>query len=63
VGITDFVPAGDRVYLTGFVINNFGKFAIGGISIIKENGEWKYYGNQRDVSPSGDLKTMASKSV
>jgi hypothetical protein len=48
--ITDFVPAGDQTYLTGFVINNFGKFPIGGTSIIKENGEWKWYGNQRDVS-------------
>ena len=49
--ITDFVPAGDRVYLTGFVISNFGTRSINETSIIKENGEWKWYGNQRDVSP------------
>jgi hypothetical protein len=57
--ITDFVPAGDRAYLTGFVIGNFAKppvtetakIPITDTSIIKENGEWKWYGNQRDVSP------------
>jgi hypothetical protein len=50
--ITDFVPAGDRAYLTGFVISNaFGKWPITETSILKENGEWKWYGNQRDVSP------------
>jgi hypothetical protein len=49
--ITDFIPAGDRAYLTGFGIPNGIKFPIIGTSIIKENGEWKWYGNQRDVSP------------
>jgi hypothetical protein len=57
--ITDFVPAGDRAYLTGFVIAKFAKTwvtetatnPITDTSIIKENGEWKWYGNQRDVSP------------
>jgi hypothetical protein len=49
--ITDFVPAGDRAYLTGFVITNLGTFPLTETSIIKENGEWKWYGNQRDVSP------------
>jgi hypothetical protein len=29
---------------------NFGTVALG-TSIIKESGEWKWYGNQRDVSP------------
>ena len=47
--ITDFVPAGDRAYLTGFVITNFGTSQFTETSIIKENGEWKWYGNQRDV--------------
>jgi hypothetical protein len=51
VGITDFVPAGDKFYLTGFVSHNGAKFPLSGTSIIKENGEWKWYGNQRDVSP------------
>jgi hypothetical protein len=49
--ITEFVPAGDRGYLTGFVITNSGTWPITDTSIIKENGEWKWYGNQRDVSP------------
>jgi hypothetical protein len=51
IGITDLVPAGDRVYLTGFMNVNMGKWPLPGTSIIKENGEWKWYGNQRDVSP------------
>jgi hypothetical protein len=48
--ITDFVSAGDRAYLTGFGITNFGTVPFT-MSIIKENGEWKWYGNQRDVTP------------
>jgi hypothetical protein len=51
IGITDFVPAGDRAYLTGFIRSYWGKSTILETSIIKENGEWKWYGNQRDVSP------------
>jgi hypothetical protein len=51
VGITELVPAGDRAYLTGFLITNYGTAPILETSIIKENGEWKWYGNQRDVSP------------
>jgi predicted Ser/Thr protein kinase len=51
IGITDFEAAGDRAYLTGFVSTYFGKGMLQEISIIKENGEWKWYGNQRDVSP------------
>jgi hypothetical protein len=49
--ITDFVPAGDRAYFTGFVVSNFGTFQAVETSIIKENGEWKFYGNQRDFAP------------
>jgi hypothetical protein len=49
--ITEFVPAGDRAYLTGFVNANSGTFPMLETSIIKESGEWKWYGNQRDVSP------------
>jgi hypothetical protein len=49
--ITDFVLAGDRAYLTGFMGTNLGRIAITETSIIKENGEWKWYGNQRDVAP------------
>ena len=49
--ITDFIPAGDKAYLTGFTIGWWGKAPILETSIIKENGEWKWYGNERDVSP------------
>ena len=50
--INDFVPAGDRAYLTGFTISNcFGKWPITETSIINESGEWKWYGNQRDPAP------------
>ena len=52
VGITDFVAAGDRVYLAGFVtFNGTMRLPLGEISIIKENGEWKWYGNQREPAP------------
>jgi hypothetical protein len=51
VSITELAPAGYRAYLTGFVIFNFGTYPITETSIIKENGEWKWYGNQRNVSP------------
>ena len=51
VTITEFVPAGDRAYLTGFAIINQVPIQIIYTSINKENGEWKWYGNQRDVSP------------
>ncbi len=49
--VTEFVPAGERVYLTGFVTGWFGKATLFQTSIIKENGEWKWYGNQREVAP------------
>ena len=49
--ITDFVPAGEKAYLTGFVITNLGTIPITDTSIIKESGEWKWYGNQRNPSP------------
>jgi len=54
VGITEFISEGDRAYLAGFISNYLGKTTLQwtqGTSIIKENGEWKWYGNQRDVSP------------
>jgi hypothetical protein len=51
IGITDFVGVGDKPYLTGFITTNFGKMPLRETSIIKENGEWKWYGNQRDVVP------------
>ena len=49
--VTDFVAEGDRAYLAGFVSGNFGTVQILETSIIKENGEWKWYGNQREVVP------------
>jgi hypothetical protein len=51
VSVTGFVPSGDRVYLAGFISSYWGKLPLKRTSIIKENGEWKWYGNQRDVSP------------
>jgi hypothetical protein len=49
--ITDFEAAGDRVYLAGFVRSNRGKNPLMGTPIIKESGEWKWYGNQRNPAP------------
>jgi hypothetical protein len=51
VGVTEFVPTGDRAYLAGFQNVNGAKHMLIETSIINENGEWKWYGNQRDVSP------------
>jgi hypothetical protein len=51
VGITDFVSAGDQAYIAGFIKSYFGKSMLLQTSIIKENGEWKWYGNQRDPPP------------
>jgi hypothetical protein len=51
VGITDFIAEGDRAHVAGFSIRNGEKWPLYPTSIIKENGEWKWYGNQRDVSP------------
>jgi hypothetical protein len=48
VGVTDFEAAGDRAYLAGFMNTYWGKNPLREISIIKESGEWKWYGNQRD---------------
>jgi hypothetical protein len=50
--ITDFIPAADRAYLTGFAtFNGLTRMPMIGVSIVRENGEWKWYGNQRDASP------------
>jgi hypothetical protein len=57
VGVTDFVPEGNKTHLAGFtIVNKTIRFPLGGSSggtaaIIKENGEWKWYGNQRDPAP------------
>jgi len=51
ISITEFVPAGDKAYLAGFTTSDPGKVPIKEISIIKENGEWKWYGNQREAIP------------
>jgi hypothetical protein len=50
-GTTDFVQRGDIAYLAGFGIMNGQKWPMFQSSVIKENGEWKFYGNQRDVTP------------
>jgi hypothetical protein len=49
--ITDFVLDGDRAYIAGFVQNNLGTATLAETSLIKENGKWKWYGNQREVAP------------
>jgi hypothetical protein len=48
IGITEFVPAGDRAYLAGFYGDYPGNYMLLETSIIKENGEWKWYGNHRN---------------
>jgi hypothetical protein len=60
--ITDFVPAGDRAYLAGFTMTNLGKLPITNTAIIKENGRWKWYGNQRNPPPPpwGILHTITA---
>jgi hypothetical protein len=50
VGVTELVPEGDKAYLAGFGRTNLGT-GMAGETIIKENGEWKWYGNQREVVP------------
>jgi hypothetical protein len=46
--VTGFELQGDKAYVTGFWDGNFGKVSMAGISImIKENGRWKWYGNQK----------------
>jgi hypothetical protein len=53
VSITEYVPAGDKAYLAGFtIVNGTMRVPLGNhASIIKENGQWKWYGNQRDPAP------------
>ena len=51
ISITEFIPAGNRAYLTGFICGYWGKAQLLGGPIIKDNGEWKWYGNQRDPTP------------
>jgi hypothetical protein len=51
IDITDFVPAGDIAHLAGYATGTSGKGPLQETSIIKEHGEWKWYGNQRDVAP------------
>ena len=51
VRVTDFVPAGDIAHLAGFVKFKSGTIVLRGTSIIKETGEWRFYGNQRNPPP------------
>jgi hypothetical protein len=51
VTITEFKQEGDRAYVAGFTTLNGIKWPLYWTHIIKENGEWKWYGNQRDVAP------------
>lgn len=47
--VTGFELQGDKAYVTGFWSGNFGKasMAAGNSFLIKENGKWKWYGNQK----------------
>jgi hypothetical protein len=60
VGITDFVAEGDKAHLAGFISRNGAKYVLKETSIIKENGEWKWYGNQRDPAPRPRKKSHVS---
>ena len=51
VTVTDFIPAGDRAYFAGFATASWGKGMFSETTLIKENGKWKRYGNQRDALP------------
>jgi len=51
VGITDFQAAGDRAYLAGYIYINSEKTWLHETSLIKQNGGWRWYGNQRDAAP------------
>ena len=52
VTITDFVPAGDKAHIAGFRTGYWGKDYLRETTLIKENGEWRFYGNQRDAPSS-----------
>lgn len=46
--VTGFELQGDNAYVTGFVTDNNGKHPIGSPGVmIKEDGQWKWYGNQK----------------
>jgi hypothetical protein len=47
IGITDIEVAGDKAYLAGFISAYWGKAVLRGTAIIRETGQWKWYGNQR----------------
>ncbi len=45
-GITVFEPKGAKAYLAGYSTSNFGTYPLE-FRLIKENGQWKVYGNQK----------------
>jgi hypothetical protein len=47
INITGFESQEDKVYLAGFISANFGKVPLAVSTMIKENGQWKWYGNQK----------------
>ena len=51
VGITDFVAAADKAYLSGFAVINGRRHMIRETSLIKEPTPWKSYGNRRAPAP------------
>jgi hypothetical protein len=49
IGITEFIPEGEKAYLAGFTRYGPGvEEMLKSTVIIKENGQWKWCGNQRD---------------
>ncbi len=46
-GVTVLEAQGDKVWLSGFVAANMGRQPLGNLCIAKENGKWKWYGNQK----------------
>jgi len=45
--ITVFEPQGEKAYLAGYIITNLWKVPLLGSDIINEDGQWKWYGNQK----------------
>jgi hypothetical protein len=45
--VTEFELQGDKAYMTGFFTSNYGKLPIHEHFMIKEEGQWKWYGNQK----------------
>ncbi len=45
--VTAFETRGDKVWLSGFVAVNQGRQPLGNLCMVKDNGKWKWFGNQK----------------